>query len=223
MSSLSAYGALLIGSPIPASVEWGVAGRMLSGQTDSGDLAVIQPFGNGDGAAEPGGVLLAGIDGLGHGEEAAEAARTAGFILMEHAHESVISLVRRCHARLGKTRGVVMSVASLDTRAETLTWIGVGNVDGALLHRESAERMRRESIMLRGGVVGFELPPLRAAVLPVVSGDVLILTTDGVCAGFVEDRCLTEPAQSVAERILAQYGKDSDDALVLVARYLGSS
>jgi len=45
------------------------------------------------------GVLIAVIDGIGHGEGAAEVARTAAALLRNSADEPVISLVERCHEK----------------------------------------------------------------------------------------------------------------------------
>jgi phosphoserine phosphatase RsbX len=52
-------------------------------------------------------------------------------------------------------------------------------------------------------------------------GDILILTTDGIRAGYVDGLEHVGDTQALADRILGQYAKGGDDALVLVARYLG--
>ena len=197
----------------PAFIEWGAAASPLEGQAESGDLHVVQPF--------PKGVLVAAVDGLGHGPEAAAAARSAVVTLAEYAHEPVISLVKRCHERLLRTRGVVMSLASFNALDNTMTWLGVGNVEGLLLRADVAADPPRENVLLRSGVVGYELPTLHASILPVTRGDVLILATDGIRSGFAEDVSLSDPPQRIAEQILARRATGMDDALVLVARYLG--
>ncbi len=194
-------------------IEWGVATAALPGQAGSGDECLVKSF--------PNGVLVAAIDGLGHGEEAAAAARIAASRLDAYAHESVIVLVKRCHTSLLRTRGAVMSVASFNARDETMTWLGVGNVEGVLLGADAGGRPRREVLLLRGGVVGGQLPPLHASLVPVMRGDTLIFATDGVRSGFPDDLVLADPPQQMADRILARHGKGTDDALVLVARYLG--
>jgi phosphoserine phosphatase RsbX len=51
----------------------------------------------------------------------------------------------------------------------------------------------------------------------------VVLATDGIGTDFADRLTAGEPSQELADRILAQYGKESDDALVLVARYLGSA
>jgi hypothetical protein len=52
-------------------------------------------------------------------------------------------------------------------------------------------------------------------------GDTLVMATDGVRSGFAADLPLHGSPQALADEILARDGKRTDDALVLVARYLG--
>src|SRR5260370_31641963 len=63
-------------------IEWGVAARALPGQTVSGDLHLVKPFFKG--------VLLAVVDGLGHGDEATVAAQLAVTTLERNAEESIL-------------------------------------------------------------------------------------------------------------------------------------
>jgi phosphoserine phosphatase RsbX len=198
----------------PAHIELGVATVALPGQSRSGDLHLVKPF--------PNGILVAALDGVGHGEEAARAATKACRILEGHAEEPVISLVRQCHEGLRATRGVVMSIASLNVVHELMTWVGVGNVQGILLRPGLTSTPQEESLLLRAGVVGVQLPPLQAAVLPLSAGDRLIFATDGIRDDFARALARNQIPQKAAEMILAQHRKATDDALVLVARYLGN-
>lgn len=193
-------------------VDCGVAAQALPGQKESGDCHAIVEF--------EGGVLVAVIDGLGHGAEAAAAARIAVEVLKQHAQESVITLVSLCHEKLKPTRGVVMSLASFNAMDATVTWLGVGNVEGVLLHRDTYGTMCQEVLPLRGGVVGDQLPSLVASIAPVSRGDTLIFVTDGVRLGFA-DGLKPDSAQAAADKVLARFARGTDDALVLVARYTG--
>jgi len=193
-------------------IEWGVACLTMPGESQSGDRHLVQPYTNG--------VLVAVVDGLGHGAQAAAAADLAVTILSKYAHESVIALCKRCHDGLRKTRGVVMSLASFNERDQTLTWMGIGNVEGLVLSVESSPRPRDEYLFLRGGVVGGHLPSLSASFMPVMRGDTLIFVTDGIRSGFAKGLSMSDPPKLIANRVLADYSKGSDDALVLVARYL---
>lgn len=196
-------------------VEWGVATKALPGETESGDRHLIKVF--------PHGALAAVVDGLGHGEEAAWAATTATDVLRSSASESLIGLVQRCHERMRSARGVVMSVATFNELDGTMTWLGVGNVEGILLRAASHVSPSHESLLVRNGVVGVRLPALQASIVPVMKGDTMILATDGIRREFVKDVPITAPPQQIADRILATYAKGTDDALVLVVRYLGGT
>lgn len=195
-----------------ALIESGIACLTLPGQSQSGDRYLIQPYING--------LLVAVVDGLGHGEQAAAAAELAVTILTNHAHESVISLVKRCHGALCDTRGAVMSLASFNELNRTLTWMGIGNVEGLVLRGESSPHSRHEYLLLRGGVVGGHLPSLSASIIPLMQGDRLIFTTDGIRGGFTNDLSESDSPQVMADQILARYSKGLDDALVLIARFL---
>jgi phosphoserine phosphatase RsbX len=194
-------------------IHWGVATLALAGQRESGDLHLV--------AAVRDGVLVAVVDGLGHGEEAAAAARLAVKTLERLADEPPLSLLQQCHLALKGTRGVVLSLARFDAPRATMTWLGVGNVEGVLHHANWAERSARAALITRGGIVGSELPAVQAGVIPVEPGDTLVLATDGIRSGFSKDISPRDQPQRLADLILARYGKGTDDALVLVARYQG--
>jgi phosphoserine phosphatase RsbX len=121
---------------------------------------------------------------------------------------------------LRATRGVAMSVAMVNTEDSVLTWIGVGNVEGALLHREP--ELPCDKLLLRNGVVGSHLPTLRAEELPIRPGDILTMLTDGLTSEQPMRVAMDAKIQSVADGILASARKGNDDALVLVARYRGT-
>lgn len=179
-------------------------------ETDSGDQYAVLPL--------PSGLLLAVIDGLGHGANAARAARAAAAALSDRPSADLNALVARCHAALAGTRGVVMTLAALDTERAALTWLGIGNVMGVLVHPgHRSENPKREHLHLRGGVVGYNLPQPRAFNAGLAPGDVLVLATDGIHGGFADDINAWQPAQTIADHLLAQHGRSSDDALVLAA------
>jgi hypothetical protein len=199
----------MIARPI---VAWGKAGRALGDAPESGDLHVVAPF--------PEGALVALIDGLGHGPEAAVAARAAAEILSASPEEPVRALVERCHEGLRRTRGAVITLASFDARRSAMTWAGVGNVDAELV-RATPTRPPREVLALRGGVVGYHQPPIQVATQPVAPRDTQVLATDGIKSTFHGAVPLDFSPAEIAESIFALHGRDDDDALVLVARYQG--
>ena len=195
--------------------DWSVASKPKPGQAACGDLHLVKTV---EQVA-----LLAVVDGLGHGSEAISAAQCAVEILEQHAADPLITLVHRCHEALARTRGVVMTLASVHMAEGTLTWLGVGNVEGWLFRFGTNWRSRPERVLLRSGVVGYHLPALRTAVLPVARGDLLVFATDGIRAGFTEHLKLAGTPADIAKHALAQDFKGSDDALVLAVRYFGQA
>lgn len=195
-------------------VEWGVASQSLDRDAGSGDSYVVKPI--------HGGALLAVVDGLGHGREAAETARIAVDTVYEYADDSIISIFSHCHERLKGTRGVVMSLAVINAADSTMTWAGVGNVEGLLLRRGSDSAISEKFLLQRSGVIGDRLPSVVASTKTMFDGDTVIFSTDGIRTGFDEGLNLRSTPQQIADSILASYRRGYDDALVLVARYLGT-
>lgn len=194
-------------------LNWAVAASALPGESTSGDRHLVHPF--------AGGILLAVIDGLGHGREAAEAAIIATRVVARHAGEPLVTIIRRCHEALIGTRGVVATLASFSAADDVMTWLSVGNVGGVLHRCTGADGAAQESILQRGGVVGYDLPTLKTAAVAVAPGDMLVLATDGIRADFSGTLASGVEPQGLADRILEGWRTGVDDALVLVAYYLG--
>ena len=199
--------------PAREPFEWGLATKTRRGEATSGDLGVVILLADG--------ALVAVIDGLGHGREAARAAATAGDVINQSPTRDLVALMQRCHLALQGSRGAAISVAFVSTSKSTITWVGVGNVEGRVLSRDPATTRRKGSLALGRGVPGHELPTLDPATLDVRPGDVLVLATDGIAAVFADSLDLSGSAQMISERILADHRKRADDALVLAVRYLG--
>lgn len=217
---------------VMAALEYGVESSGRPGEPLSGDLHVVRAISSG--------MLIGVIDGLGHGAEAATAARRAAETIEAHADEPIVSITRACDEQLKETRGAVIALAALDAWGGSLTWLSVGNVEGGLIHLNPATTPGYENLLMHPGVVGFRLPPLTVSVHPIARDDVLILSTDGIRNDFLHrvasdlrsaGRGEGGPAETLLRRegtapqalatyIGMHYTKGSDDALVLVARIL---
>jgi hypothetical protein len=193
-------------------VDWSAAILAVKGETISGDMYLIRPF--------PNGVLVAAVDGLGHGPEAAASAQVAISILESHPDQPIVSLVRSCHEALKGKRGAVISLASFKKADNTMTWLGVGNVEGRLLRANARSNQSADGLLLRGGTLGHTLPSLIAVSVPVGAGDTLIFASDGIRPDFAENLSSKMPPQQLASDILARCAKNTDDAVVVVVRYL---
>jgi serine phosphatase RsbU (regulator of sigma subunit) len=199
-------------NPIEAC-EYAVASRAMAGERQSGDAALVCARGEG--------ILVAVVDGLGHGEEAAAAAEVAIRTLREQTGQPVDLLFQRCHENLQTTRGAAIALATLETASATVTWSGVGNVEGILVGPTQRGGHRKQSLTNRGGVVGYRLPAVQASVFQISPGDLLIFATDGIDERFTSGEIPRGPPDRVARAILERHGKATDDALVLVLRWRG--
>ena len=191
-------------------VVWAAAGTPIPGQITSGDGYLVVP--------RPLRTLIAVMDGLGHGPDAHEATSAAIAAIAETPDAPLRSLFESCNKALRRTRGVVMTIASIAGDGQ-MEWMGVGNVSGYVVR--SAPPHRHEGALTRGGVVGWRMPSLHTSSARLDAGDLVIMATDGIRDRFVGS---VEPILSpriIASRILEDNGRGSDDALVVVARYDG--
>lgn len=195
-----------------AIIDWGVASKPMLGEVVLGDDCFVQVD------ARQG--LIVVIDALGHGKDAAQAAQLAVKTIEEHASQPVPVIFERCHEVLRRTRGVVMSAARIFGPDHTLSWLGIGNVEGLVVHTDD-DRITTRSFVIRGGVVGYQLPRLQVSTVTIEPGDTLVIATDGLKLDFISHLEQIDHPKQAAESILSRCGRDSDDALVLVARYRG--
>jgi negative regulator of sigma-B (phosphoserine phosphatase) len=198
-------------------IEWAATSRPLPGQVVCGDRSIAVDV-NGTGA------LIGVLDGLGHGELAAEAADCGVQILGDARGEALDTLVQSCHRGLSDTRGVAMTLVHIDFQKDVLSWVGVGNVAADLVVKHPAGVEVRSSARLAGGIVGYRVPEVVVPQnFPIRPGDLLVITSDGIDENHLNDIDFAAPALTIAEQILDSHAKDNDDALVLTARHRGVS
>jgi phosphoserine phosphatase RsbX len=198
-------------------IEWAAKARPRPGENVCGDRLIAVDV---DGT----GALIGVLDGLGHGTEAAEAAACGVDVLRAGRAEPLDALVRRCHRALSGTRGAAMTLAHIDFRTDTLSWVGIGNVAADLVAKHPAGVEVRSSARLAGGIVGYRIPEaLTAQEVPIRPGDLLVIASDGIVEDHLDDIDFSASSLAIADHILHSHSKDNDDALVLAARHRGAS
>jgi len=200
---------------ISPPIECAVAELARPGQSESGDRHLVLSTADGG--------LVAVVDGLGHGAEAASAAKMAVMALERGADRPLVQIVRDCHQSLIGTRGAVLGAAAFSVIDDSMTWLGVGNVEGRLLRAPASGGAPPEALLVRGGVVGAQLPPLVPRIVRLRRGDMLIIATDGIRSEFLDAPLPYQEPQALADHVLARWSTQTDDALVLVVRYLGAA
>ena len=159
---------------------------------------------------------IAVIDGLGHGPDAATASNLARDTLAAHPDLSAGDAIARCHDELTGTRGAAIAIARVSLSSRILTYSAVGNVEAQFWNGQRVQR----PIAYRG-IVGRALPRPREQEIPLTNPDwMLLLCSDGIRQRFdLEsiDEFKQRDAQALADRILHDWGRPTDDAIVLVA------
>jgi hypothetical protein len=182
--------------------------RAVGGETACGDACAVRD----DGAS----ATYALVDGLGHGEFAALAAReaTRAFLAAEPADpDAHIALL---HRALRATRGAAIAVLRVDRAERRIAFCGVGNIAAWIDDGE-----RRHGFLSTPGIVGHNVRTTRSVAATFAKGSLIVMHSDGLTAKWQLDDYpnlrLRDP-QIVAALLLRDAGARHDDASILVAR-----
>ncbi|WP_413990912.1 ATP-binding protein [Labrys okinawensis] len=163
------------------------------------------------------------VDGLGHGPQAAEASAAAVRLFNRHAGRSPAEIMEAMHEGLRPTRGAAVSIARFEPERRMVSFCGIGNVGGVLASRNTPEARRMLSL---NGTVGHVMRKVQQFDYPYPAGGapVVILHSDGISAQWALDKYpgLSSANPSLLAAVLYRdFGRDRDDATVLVAHDLG--
>ncbi|HVO62879.1 MAG TPA: ATP-binding SpoIIE family protein phosphatase [Terriglobales bacterium] len=156
------------------------------------------------------------VDGLGHGEFAAEAAREAERIFADARDSSPQAILRDCHDALKKTRGAAVAIAALDHSKGTLSFCGVGNISAVLTNGQG-----RRGLASHNGTVGHHFPRSQEFTYPWDEDSVLIMHSDGVSSRWDLDKypgIMSRNPSVMAALLYRDFARQRDDATVLVAK-----
>lgn len=154
-------------------------------------------------------MLLAVIDGLGHGPGAAEVSRrSAEYLGTASLDQEAHVLMEQLHYELQGTRGVAATLCVLDSG--TISACAVGNVECRTV------RMRLP-LVFSAGILGGRVRKFRACSAPLVAGARLVMFSDGISSRIqVSDFGQLKP-QPACEVIMERYRREEDDSTVLIA------
>ena len=161
--------------------------------------------------------LLALVDVLGHGAQAREVAVQAEAWLDAHYADELIPLLQGMHARLLGTRGAVAACCRFNRQLGTLECAGIGNITVKVIRDKS------ESLISRGGVIGYQTISPHIVQTLLKPGDVLLMHSDGIKSTVnyaTQPDLLVQTAGNMADSILKMYGTKTDDACCIVMKYL---
>jgi serine/threonine protein phosphatase PrpC len=165
-------------------------------------------------------ITLCIADGLGHGKYAEIAARAAMSYVASHLTNSLPEIFFGCNQEIRDTRGGAMGIAIIDKKACTLTYAGIGNTRILILRSADLNATDRKPQYLRSnfGIVGAGYKHLVPETVSFAPGDLVMMYTDGVkemisFTGY--EALLYKNIQELAEKIIKDWGRDTDDAAVL--------
>jgi Stage II sporulation protein E (SpoIIE) len=120
-------------------------------------------------------LILLLADGLGHGRDAAVAARAAVAAAERAAASDAVEILETVHAALRPTRGAAAAVLMLQPESELCTICGVGNI-AAMIRTQG----RTRSMVSHNGILGHQVHKLQAFSYPFPRGSLLIAHSDGI-------------------------------------------
>lgn len=157
-------------------------------------------------------ITIALADGLGHGPKAAEAAIAFCEYVEAHASRSLEEILIGATADLSDTRGAAAALVRIGSQHRELSFAGIGNIE---LQAVSKIPIRPACTP---GIVGRPLRKVLKFDYELSPGDLLAIYSDGISSRFRLDSYRHLDAQGTAEAILADHGKQHDDATCVVVR-----
>lgn len=165
---------------------------------------------------DKGRVVMMVVDGLGHGQLAADAALEAAQAFNRTATGAIVDTLHAMHAQLKATRGAAGAVCEIIPGTQRLSYAGIGNIAGSIITGG-----RRVSLVSQNGTLGAQMRPPTVFDYPFAEDAVAILASDGISTQWdLKDYpgLLNRHPAVIAAVIHRDFARGRDDATVLVAR-----
>jgi phosphoserine phosphatase RsbX len=170
------------------------------GEIVSGDAVVVR--------RDPDATVVALIDVLGHGPEAAKVAAMATRHLETAPVKQATDLMMTLHEALRGTRGAAASICIL--RGTRIDGCGVGNVEVRIQGSAVA-------ILLTPGIIGQRMHRLRSFEGRLIHGDRLVCFTDGISSQVQLGDLRELSPRDACGVVMQRHRRKHDDASVLIA------
>ena len=162
------------------------------------------------------GATLLAADGLGHGPDAARAARAALGELAHRPQSEAPALVEAAHEALRITRGAALAAARIDFETDTIRFAGIGNIGAYVIDGDT-----RRALVSHNGIVGHNVRKVQEFSVPCPPGALVIMHSDGIQTQWDLDRypgLLARSPALIAAMLMRDFIRRRDDAMVLVVR-----
>jgi anti-sigma regulatory factor (Ser/Thr protein kinase) len=159
-------------------------------------------------------VLVA--DGLGHGSDAARAARAAVAVLTAHPESEPGDLLPRAHGALATTRGAAVAAARFKIGEGRGKFAGIGNIAARI---ESASTRRQ--LASHNGIVGHSMRKVQEFPFDLPPGAVFILHSDGLSSHWTladHPGLMAKHPAIIAGLLYRDHSRGRDDVTVVVIK-----
>jgi anti-sigma regulatory factor (Ser/Thr protein kinase) len=163
-----------------------------------------------------GGALVMGVDGLGHGLGAAQAASLACEIFMTEKTRTPAMVLERIHTNLRSTRGAAAIVMDIDWDRGQLLAAGIGNLIAAVIDGDAMKR-----IPSYNGIVGHASPRIRELSYPLQPTSTVAFHSDGLSGNWQPHRypgLMQHPCATIAGVLYRDCKRGRDDSMVVALR-----
>jgi len=195
--------------PAPeGDLEWGAVCVAQKGEEVAGDGWLLRP--SGDYRT----VLV--VDGLGHGPNAARAARAATEAFAAHPGETPAALMQICHGALAATRGAAGAAARVAVAKKRGTFAGIGNIACRV---ESTDERRQ--LVSHSGTLGHVMRRVQEFDFSFPAGALLILHSDGLTSHWASTDypgLVSKHAGLIAGVLYRDHDRGRDDVTVVVLK-----
>jgi len=157
------------------------------------------------------------VDGLGHGQGAADASTAAIASFRSSGESSPARIVDDLHSALRPTRGAALAVASLDLSEGIVRYSGLGNIGASII---SPER-KRTHLVSQNGTAGHAARRISEFAYPFRDGSVLVMFSDGLVSSWdpaaYPDLWSHDPS-IIAGVLYRDFSRGRDDVTVIVGK-----
>jgi anti-sigma regulatory factor (Ser/Thr protein kinase) len=198
------------GAPPPPEVELEVGAVCLpkTGEEVSGDGWLLEASGDYR--------TIMVVDGLGHGPNAARAARAATEAFAAHPAATPGALMQICHGALAATRGAAGAAARVALAKKHGSFAGVGNI--ACRVEMTGERRQ---LVSHSGTLGHVMRRVQEFEFDFPAGALLILQSDGLTTRWTSEDypgLLAKHAGLIAGVLYRDHNRGTDDVTVVVLK-----
>lgn len=182
--------------------------RPIWSECHSGDALVVRHCSNK--------LLLAVIDGTGHGEVAHQVSNRLATYLNNMPLMEPTRILEELHEYIKPSIGASVGVALINTEQVTMEFAGVGNISAYVLSQNDV------SFVSNDGVIGGQYRRCTSHKTTLKAGDLIVIHSDGIQSRFYTQYQQGQKQQSAGvflTYIFKYFAKEHDDASCIVYRF----